>query len=110
MAHVLIGYGLLQGLLLLRMSRWIAEQPFGPSYWAFTFGATALAGAMVRLTPVDGGGAIAVLAPAVFVLANVVVLGVAAGTVAPIVSGPILPPAPAPISAGASAGPATEGR
>lgn len=94
-AHMLIGYGLLQALLLLRMSRWIAEQPFGASYWAFTFGATALAGAMVRLAPADGGRAIAVLAPVVFLLANVVVLGIALGTLALIVSGRLLPAQPA---------------
>lgn len=110
MAHVLIGYGLLQALLLLRMSRWIAEQPFGPSYWAFTFGATALAGAMVLLTPADGGGAIAVLAPVVFVVANLVVLGVAAGTVALMVSGRLLPTAPVPVVAAAPAAPTTRGR
>ncbi len=92
-AHLLIGYGLLQAALLLRMSRWIAEQPFGPSYWAFTFGATALAGAMVRLTPGDPGGAIATLAPIVFAIANVVVLGIAVGTLLQLFSGRLLPPA-----------------
>lgn len=90
-AHALIGYALLQALLLLRMVRWIAEQPFGASYWAFTFGATALAGAMVRLTPADQGGAIATMAPVVFIAANVVVSGIAAGTLVLLFRGQLLP-------------------
>lgn len=32
----LVGYGLLQALLLLRLAPWIIEQPFIPRYWAFT--------------------------------------------------------------------------
>lgn len=94
--HLLVGYGLLQAMLLIRLSRWIAEQPFGPGYWAFTFGATALAGAMVHLAPVDSGGAIATLAPIVFLLANVVVVGIAIGTLALLVRGRLVPPAAAP--------------
>lgn len=92
MAHMLIGYGALQAMLLLRLSRWIAEQPFGPGYWAFTFGATALAGAMVKVAPADSGGPIAAMAPSVFVLANVIVLGIGFGTVALLFQGRLLPP------------------
>ena len=96
-AHMLIGYALLQALLLIRMSRWIAEQPFGASYWAFTFGATALAGATIRVSIAEPGGAIAILAPVLFVLANVLVLGIAAGTLWLLFTGRLLPKAqPAP--------------
>ena len=42
-AKGLLGYGLLQALVLARLLPWIMEQPFGASYWAFTFGLTALA-------------------------------------------------------------------
>lgn len=93
LAHFLIGYGLLQAMLLIRLSRWIAQQPFGPGYWAFTFGATALAGAMVHLAPLDRGGAISILAPVVFVLANIVVGSIAVGTLAMIARGQLVPPA-----------------
>lgn len=41
-AHALLGYGLLQALVLLRLLPWVARQPFAPSYWAFSFGVTAL--------------------------------------------------------------------
>jgi len=90
--HMLIGYALLQALLLIRMSRWIAEQPFGASYWAFTFGATALAGAVIRVSSTDVHGAMAMLAPVLFVLANLLVLGIAAGTVWLLIKGRLLPP------------------
>jgi Voltage-dependent anion channel len=33
-AHAMIGYGLLQGLVLLRLLPWIMQEPFAPSYWA----------------------------------------------------------------------------
>lgn len=93
LAHMLIGYAVFQALLLVRMGRWIAEQPFAPSYWAFTFGATALAGAAIRVS--NGSGALALLAPALFVLANLVVLGIAIGTVRLLFAGRLLP-APSP--------------
>lgn len=95
-AHMFIGYALLQALLLIRMSRWIAEQPFGASYWAFTFGATALAGATIRLSSSDPHGAMAILAPVLFVLANLLVLGIAAGTIWLLLTKRLLPPAQAP--------------
>ena len=95
-AHAMIGYALLQALLLLRMSHWIAEQPFAASYWAFTFGATALAGAAIRLSPLHSEGAIAVLAPPIFVAANLLVLAVAVGTVRLILRSQLLAAAPKP--------------
>ncbi|USI74688.1 dicarboxylate transporter/tellurite-resistance protein TehA [Sphingomonas morindae] len=77
--RALIGYALLQALLLLRMARWIAEAPFGASYWAFTFGATALATAAVKLAA-TGDGPMALLAPVLFGAANLLVLSIALGT------------------------------
>jgi len=92
-AHAMIGYALLQALLLLRMCRWITAQHFSASYWAFTFGATALAGATIRLAPVNGEGAIAIIAPPVFVFANLLVLLVAAGSVRLLLQNQFLPAA-----------------
>src|SRR5512139_2561935 len=48
-AYALIGYALLQVLLLLRIFLWIRQQPFAPSYWSFTFGATVLATDSMRM-------------------------------------------------------------
>lgn len=95
LAHALIGYALLQVLLLVRMARWIAEQPFSAAYWAFTFGATALAGAVVRLG--THGGAFAILAPWLFGVANMVVGTVAFGTLWLIFDHRLLPAATAPV-------------
>ncbi|MDE5443188.1 dicarboxylate transporter/tellurite-resistance protein TehA [Bradyrhizobium sp. CSA207] len=72
-AHALIGYGLLQALVLLRLIPWIRKQPFSMSYWAFTFGATALAWAPLRLIQFGDRGAMSELAPVLFVASNLVV-------------------------------------
>ena len=79
-AHALLGYGLLQALLLVRMLPWILQQPFAPSYWAFTFGATALATAPLRLVEHGETGAVATLAPVLFIAANLTVGLIAFGT------------------------------
>jgi tellurite resistance protein len=79
-AHALLGYGLLQALVLLRLVPWIREEKFGPSYWAFTFGATALAIAPLRMVERGDTGLVAWLAPILFVGANLLVLLILAGT------------------------------
>ncbi|MCK0207141.1 dicarboxylate transporter/tellurite-resistance protein TehA [Starkeya koreensis] len=79
-AHALIGYGVMQTLIVLRLLPWILREPFAPSYWAFTFGITALATAPIRLVVLGDDGAALYLAPVLFVFANAVVLAVAAGT------------------------------
>ena len=65
-AHALLGYGLLQALVLLRLMPWVARQPFAPSYWAFSFGATALATDALRMVERGDKGAVALLAPSPF--------------------------------------------
>jgi tellurite resistance protein len=79
--QAMLGYGLLQCLILLRLLPWIMQEPFAPSYWAFTFGATALATAPIRLLAQGSNGPVTVLAPILFVFANVVVGLVAVATV-----------------------------
>jgi len=91
-AHILVGYGLMMGLLLLRLLPWIMEQPFSVSYWSFTFGATALAIAPIRMVGHGDTGAIALLAPYLFATANIVVGLIALGTLRLIVQGRLLPP------------------
>jgi len=91
--HVLLGYGLLQALLLLRLLPWIMEQPFAASYWGFTFGATALATAAIRVAGHGDTGAIAKLAPYLFAGANITVGLIALGTLRLIVQRRLLPQA-----------------
>ena len=95
-AHALLGYGVLQALLLLRKLPWVAEQPFAPSYWAFSFGAAALAIAPLRMIERGDAGAVAILAPVLFVAANGVIAILAVGTLRLMLLGRLLPqPVPA---------------
>lgn len=91
-AHALIGYGILQALVLLRLLPWILEEPLAPSYWAFTFGVTALATAPIRLVALGDEGSVTWLAPILFIFANVVVIAVAGITVSRALQGRLLPP------------------
>lgn len=90
--HAMLGYALLQALILIRLGHWIGEQPFSPAYWAFTFGATSLAGAALKLSSHESD-AISFLAPALFVLANLVVAAITLGTLRLLVAGRLTPPA-----------------
>ncbi|KAA0697459.1 dicarboxylate transporter/tellurite-resistance protein TehA [Neorhizobium sp. P12A] len=85
--HAMVGYAVLQALILLRLYPWIRQEPFAPSYWAFTFGATALASAPLRLIDRGDTGLITVLAPVLFVVANIVVGLIAIGTIHLVVTG-----------------------
>jgi tellurite resistance protein len=85
--HAMVGYAILQALILLRLYPWIRQEPFAPSYWAFTFGATALASAPLRLIDRGDTGLITVLAPVLFVAANIVVGLIAIGTIHLLVTG-----------------------
>lgn len=86
-AHALIGYGLLQVLVLARLSPWIAKAGAVPGLWAFSFGATAMAMAPVRLVDHGDAGAVAVLAPVLFLAANGLVVGLTILTVALLLQG-----------------------
>ncbi|MEE3623896.1 dicarboxylate transporter/tellurite-resistance protein TehA [Nitrospirillum sp. BR 11752] len=93
--RLLVGYGLLQALVLARLLPWILKDGFTPAYWAFTFGATALATTPIRLAARGDTGLMADLAPVLFLVANGVVGVVALGTVWCILQGRLLPPPPA---------------
>jgi tellurite resistance protein len=88
--HAMLGYALLQGLLLVRLTPWICEQAFIPSYWGFAFGATALAGLTLRL-PVHSDGLFgAALAPTIFAVANLVTVLLVLGTLRLLAAGRLL--------------------
>jgi tellurite resistance protein len=78
--YMLLGYGILQTLIILRLLPWIRKEPFAPSYWAFTFGVSALAACPVRLAARGETGPAADLAPYLFGFANLVVALIALGT------------------------------
>ena len=73
-AYALLGYALLQGLVLMRLLPWIWHGA-SAGYWAFTFGATSLATAALKLVlRGDETGALTKLAPVLFLFGNIVVL------------------------------------
>jgi tellurite resistance protein len=94
LAHAMLGYAILQTMLLLRLLPWILRQPFAASYWGATFGATALAAAAVRMVGRGDVGAVQTLAPVLFLFANIVVGIIAAGTFYLLIRGKLLPAAP----------------
>jgi tellurite resistance protein len=96
LAYAMLGYGLLQALLLLRLLPWIRQQPFAPSYWAFTFGATALAAVPLLMIEHGATGAVALIAPYTFVAVNIVVALIALPTVRLLLQGRLLPKAAPP--------------
>ena len=79
-AWLLLGYGLYQALLLVRLLPWIREQAFVPGYWAFSFGVAALPALAMRMAERGATGLVAGLAPALFVAANVVFAVLIVGT------------------------------
>jgi tellurite resistance protein len=95
-AHMLLGYGLLQAVLLLRLAPWIFEHRFSPAYWAFSFGITALALGPLRMVARGDTGPAAVLAWPLFIGANAVVALLTLGTLRLLVQGRLIPrPVPA---------------
>jgi tellurite resistance protein len=98
-AHALVGYALLQLLVLLRMLPWIRQQPFAASYWGFTFGVTALAIAPLRMIERGDTGPVAVLAPCLSVVANGVIAVLSVATVYLLMRGQLLAPATAVVTA-----------
>jgi tellurite resistance protein len=96
-ALALLGYGLLQAMVVARLLPRLRAQRFAPSYWAFTFGATTLALGPLRLTA-RGAADLEWLAAGLFVAANLVVGGVAVGTIVLAVRGRLLPPPSLPVT------------
>jgi tellurite resistance protein len=93
LAYAMLGYGVLQALLLLRLLPWIRQQPFAPSYWALTFGAATLAAVPLDMMERGTTGAVASIAPYLFVAANLAVALIALATLRLFFRGHLLPKA-----------------
>jgi tellurite resistance protein len=91
-AQILFGYGVLQVLILLRLLPWLFQQPFAASYWAFTFGLTALSLSSLRFVERGMTGAMEGLAVLLFVGANIVIGLISLGTLQLWLRGKLLPP------------------
>ena len=90
-AYALLGYGIYQALLMLRLLPWIRRQPFAPSYWAFTFAAAALPTLAMRMVERGATGVIEWLAVALFVASNALIGLIAWKTVRAWIGGRVLP-------------------
>lgn len=90
-AFLLLGYGLYQALILLRLLPWIREQAFVPGYWAFSFGTAALPALAMRMAERGATGLVADIAPLLFVAANVAFAILVAGTLRLLAKGALLP-------------------
>ncbi|NPT57823.1 dicarboxylate transporter/tellurite-resistance protein TehA [Paraburkholderia elongata] len=97
-ALILLGYGLYQALLLLRLLPWIRQQAFVPGYWAFSFGVAALPTMAVRMVERGATGPLEWIAPVLFVAANVVIGILVVKTLGLLVRGKLIPAAVAPQS------------
>lgn len=80
LVHFLIGYAILQAIILLRLNAWIREQPFSPGAWAFTFGVAAFAGSTLICLERAPASALAALAWPAFLFANVFIAWIAIRT------------------------------
>lgn len=92
--HAMIGYTLLQLVILSGMMRWIGTR-FSASLWSFSFGVTALATVTETLAAKGDQGAIAILAPIAFVIANLLVASLIVGTAVLLITGRLVPQRPA---------------
>ncbi|MFM0646096.1 dicarboxylate transporter/tellurite-resistance protein TehA [Paraburkholderia bryophila] len=95
-ALMLLGYGVYQAVMLLRLLPWIRQQPFAPSYWAFSFGVAALPTMAARMVERGVTGPIEWAAPILFIAANVIIGILAVETVSLLVRGKLIPPATTP--------------
>ena len=101
-AWLLLGYGLYQALLLVRLLPWLREQGFVTGWWAFSFGTAALPAMAMRMVERGAGGVLVDIAPVLFVAANVMfallIVGtlrlLARGTLLPLLAAPVVAPAP----------------
>jgi tellurite resistance protein len=100
-AWILLGSGLYQALLLLRLLPRILEQAFVPGYWAFSFGTAALPALAMRMVDRGATGLVAELAPALFIAANLVFAFLIVRTLALLAKGPLLPRAAPKVDTGA---------
>jgi tellurite resistance protein len=76
----LYGYGMLQALLLLRLTRWLMQTGFTPSYWSFSFGVTAIALACLQSTAASPHTMLIRFAIPLFAFANLFVSVLVLGT------------------------------
>jgi tellurite resistance protein len=81
LAYALIGYALLQALILIRLLPWLLQGELSPAWWSFSFAAASLPTAAIKVAAHEEGGAISTMAPYLFVAGNLVIATIAAATI-----------------------------
>ena len=99
LAHALVGYAILQALILLRMWPWLRAAGASPAWWGFSFGAAALPTAAMKLVVRGDTGPVATLAPWLFAAGNIVIGAIALTTIRLAIQGKLLPISAAPAPA-----------
>ncbi len=89
--NMLLGYAILQALILLRLSPWLMKQPFSASYWAYSFGVAALTTTPLRMIAHGQSGPLTEIAPVLFLGANIVIGLIALGTIRLLLQSRLLP-------------------
>ena len=97
-AQILLGYGLYQAALLLRLLPWIRQQAFGAGYWSFSFGVAALPTLAMRMVERGASGPVQGVAVASFIAANLIIGTLMLKTLGLLLRGKLLP-GPAPVAA-----------
>ena len=92
LAQFLLGYALLQGLILLRLTPWLRQQPFGPGACAYTFGVAALAVSALVMLERGNTALMSWLAPLLFAFANLFIGWIAIRTTLQALTGRLFPP------------------
>jgi tellurite resistance protein len=92
-AYALIGYSLLQALILIRLLPWLVQADLTPAWWSFSFGAASLPTAAMKLVAHRDAGALATLAPYLFIAGNIVIAAIATVTIKWALSAPQPPTA-----------------
>ena len=79
-SHALIGYAILQFLILAELWPWLRAAGPTPGWWAFSFGLAALPTAAVKLVARGDHGAMSWLAPLFTAIGTVAILAIAVMT------------------------------
>jgi tellurite resistance protein len=91
MAYALLGYAMLQCLLMIRILPWVAKQPFNAAYWAFSFGATAFASDLIHMSERGGSAFVQNATMPVFIVVNTLILALVAMTAKRLFEGKLFP-------------------
>ncbi|AEE46029.1 dicarboxylate transporter/tellurite-resistance protein TehA [Cellulomonas fimi] len=95
-ALALLGYGVLQLVLMLRLWRWVLAGGFTPGLWAFSFGLAAMCNTGLRLAHARPGTALGVVGVTTVAIGTALLLALVVATLGSLARGRLLPP-PAPL-------------